>query len=158
MKCRRNKSSKGARLRNRKAVAAKVTAAEPPRAAANAAEPVPSDNHGIVPAVELSIDGHTEGSIRYAGTVRVGPRGKVTGDIHAHMIIVEGAINGDIHAAEIVRILASARVVGDVQAPQVALVRGARLRGRIMTRRALAAESALDQYAVAAMLAGAHQP
>ena len=106
----------------------------------------------------MTIDGHTEGSIRYAGTVRVGPQGSVTGEIHARMIIVEGAINGDLHAAETVRFLASARVVGDVQAPKVALMRGAQLRGRIVTRRQPEAETALDKYAVEAMLAGAHLP
>jgi len=158
MKCRRSKSSKGARLRNRKAVAAGVMPAAPPAAGASAAELASSGNHSVVPPAELIIDGHTEGSIHYAGTVRVGPQGTVTGEIHAQAIIVEGAINGDLHAAETVRILASARVVGDVQAPKVALMRGAQLRGRIMTHRLPDAATALDNYALEAMLAGAHQP
>lgn len=158
MKCRRSKSSKGARLRNRKAVAAGVMPAAPPGTGASAAESAFSGNYSVVPPAELTIDGHTEGSIRYAGTVRVGPQGTVTGEIHAHLIIIEGAIVGDLHAAETVRILASARVVGDVQAPKVALMRGAQLRGRIVTRRPPEAERALDTYAVEAMLAGAHQP
>jgi predicted acyltransferase (DUF342 family) len=158
MKCRRNKLSKGARLRMRKAGAEGVSPAAPRLAPATGTEPASDANVPAAPPAELTIDGRTEGSIHYAGTVRVGLQGAVTGEIRAYAIIVEGAINGDLHASAAVRILASARVTGDVHAPQVALMRGAQLRGRITMRRALEPAVALDEYAVAAVLAGAHQP
>jgi cytoskeletal protein CcmA (bactofilin family) len=157
MKCRRNKLSKGAPLRMRKAGAANVSPAAPGRAPATGPELASSVRDPAAAPAELNIDGHTEGSIDYAGTVRVGAQGAVTGEIRAQTIIVEGAIDGDLHASTAIRILASARVTGDVHAPHVAVMRGAQLRGRITMRRVPEPAAALDEYAAAAMLAGARQ-
>ena len=51
-----------------------------------------------------------------APDITIGPAARVTAQIHAQTIRIAGAIIGDLHAAETVRILASARVLGDVQA------------------------------------------
>lgn len=138
MKCRRSKLSRGARLRGSVAGAAPLRSTTEPRHLAKTPE---------APSAELRIDGPTEGSIHYAGTVVVGPTGAVTGEIRARTIVVEGEISGDLYAEETLRISASARITGHVQAPRVALTRGAQLRGKITMRRESGQETALDGIA-----------
>lgn len=89
---------------------------------------------------ELVILGQLDGGRVQASDITIGPAARVTAQIHAQTIRIGGAIDGD------------------VQAPKVALMRGTQLRGRIMTRCPPQAETALDKYALEAMLAGAHQP
>jgi len=158
MKPRRNTLSRDGRPGAREAGAAGMLRAAPHGLPATAPVPAPGVHDPSAPPAELKIDGQTEGSIHYAGTVRVGPQGSVTGEIHAQTIIVEGAIDGDLHASTVVRILAGARVTGDVKAPQLALLRGGRLRGRITMQRKPEPESVLDDCGVEAVLTGARRP
>ena len=109
------------------------------------------------PPSELRIDGHTEGSIHYSGTVIVGPHGVVTGGIHATVILVEGEITGDLNAEETLRIASSARIVGDLRSPRVAVARGAQLRGKITMRRGSMPASDLDDLAVEFLLTSSQQ-
>lgn len=139
MKCRRSKLSRGSKLRGSVAGAAPLRSTTEPRHLAKTPQ---------MPPAELRIDGHTEGSIHYAGTVVVGPTGAVTGAIHARAIVVEGEITGDLYAEETLRVSARARIVGDVQAPRLAVARGAQLRGKITMRRESGLETALDDIGV----------
>jgi cytoskeletal protein CcmA (bactofilin family) len=148
MKCRRRKDSRGARLRRQ--------ASEPPPARVN---DQPLGQRASAPssmaAAELRIDGPAQGSISYAGTVIVGHLGAVEGGITATVIVVEGQVNGDLQAAQAVRLAATARVIGDLTAPRVAVARGASLRGRISTQRhARNTGGELDEATVAEMLIG----
>ena len=154
MKCRRSKHSPGAQLRgsNAKAIRAAPTASRRSHGEAPKT-PVAAEN-GSAPASELRVDGRTEGSIRYPGTVIVGPLGVVRGDITANAILIEGEVNGDLYAADTLRLAASARVVGDLQSPRVAVARGAQLRGRISMRRGPAPATELDDQAVDQVLSG----
>jgi hypothetical protein len=150
MKCRRSKSSRGARLRGaaRNAGLRKpaVPAARPDAAAPTAA--------GAPPGL-LRIDGPAKGAIDHNGTVIVGRHGTVTGNLSATIIIVEGQVEGDLQATQALRILASARIVGDLCAPRLAVARGASLRGRIATRRPASSAGEIDDRAVSELLAGA---
>jgi len=102
----------------------------------------------------LRIDGQTEGSVNYAGTVSVGKQGAVLGDIYATAVFVEGAISGDVHAAETLHIASTATIVGDMYSPRVAVARGAQLRGNITMRPALLPPSDLDDGTVDILLSG----
>lgn len=102
----------------------------------------------------LHVDGPTEGSIQYSGTVCVGPLGAVVGDVHATTVIVAGAVSGSIHAAQALRIAATAKIVGDMLTPRIAVARGAQLRGNIMMRAGGALPSDLDDLAVNTLLSG----
>ena len=157
MKCRRSKSSPGSRLRGTSTNPGRAAAITARRHPARALEPSSGEGQGTAPPSELRIDGHTEGSIHYFGTVVVGLHGVVTGDIHATVILVEGEICGDLNAEETLRIAASARIVGDMQAPRVAVARGAQLRGKITMPRGPMPASVLDDLAVESLLAGISQ-
>lgn len=164
MKCRRSKTSRGARLREL-AVAKlhKGTATASRHAgAASAREPARKGgqhSQGLAPATaaELRIDGPTQGAIRYEGTVIVGPLGEVKGGIIATAIVVEGSVQGDLQATQTLRISASGSVVGDLSSPRIAVARGARIQGRISTRagRHPANGTELDEFRVAELLTGA---
>jgi cytoskeletal protein CcmA (bactofilin family) len=167
MKCRRSKSSRGARLRGarlheaahqpaaRKRAEAAAPAGTAPEAAtpAHAGHPVDSN---YCPVSELRVDGPSKGAIDFAGMVIVGRDGHVAGPINARLIVVEGTVEGDLRGDESVRLAASARVSGNVVAPRISVARGARLAGRIATqRRPAAAADELDDSAVAELLTSA---
>ena len=66
------------------------------------------------------IDGHFDGEITASGSVIVGESALITGDIRAVSIIVAGTVRGDITGSERIEICPSARVLGNLTAPQVA--------------------------------------
>jgi hypothetical protein len=134
MKCRRSKTSKGARLRPKNAHGRPAPSGAVPGSAMPESQ-VPPTNQPAA-AAELRIDHHTQGAIRHPGSVIVGPQGVVCGPVHARVIIIEGEVTGDLHADEAIRIIGRGRVHGDVHAPRVAMASGAQLRGRLtMPRR-----------------------
>jgi len=115
-------------------------------------QPLPEAAAAVVP--DLEIHGSAARSIHYVGNVTVGPRGAVAGGIHARTIVVAGEVRGNLHAEEAVRILAGARVTGDVHAPRVAIDGAARLQGRLAMRRRPEAPAVTDDAAVDALLSG----
>jgi len=158
MRCRRDPSSKGARLRapRRAGAAPAAGALEPPAApgtvpppASASLPPAPRD----VDAAPRRIEGREPGPIRHPASLVIGPHGSVTGDLHAPEIIVEGEVRGDLHAGERIRLEAGARVVGNLHAPRIGIEPGARLQGRISTR-AAGSPMPLDDSGVEALLAG----
>ena len=164
MKCRRSKTSRGARLRELAAEKLRRATAHPAQHAGAAVEREParkgeqhSDALATSKPAELRIDGPTQGAIRYEGTVVVGPRGEVKGGITATAIVVEGSVQGDLQATQTLRIAASGSVVGDLSSPRVAVARGARIQGRVSTRsgRPTANVAELDEHRVAELLTGA---
>ncbi len=155
MKCRRNKNSRGARLRGAAARAARPTPAPAPVANPEPAPPAALPAGAVTDsAAVMHIEGPTEGSVRYAGTLSVGPLGAVVGDIYATVVIVEGAISGNVHAAQALRIAATASIVGDMHSPRIAVARGAQLRGNISMRAGGGPSSDLDELAVNTLLSG----
>jgi cytoskeletal protein CcmA (bactofilin family) len=105
----------------------------------------------------MRIDARIQGPVHYSGKVTVGPDGAVIGNLYAATIIVEGEVVGDIHAEEALRIAASARIVGNMASPKLAVARGAQLRGSILMQSAVAPAVDLDERAVDVMLSG-HRP
>jgi hypothetical protein len=149
MKCRRSKSSRGARLRGPSS-----RAPVPVNSANDALELAPPPAVKVGSESVLRIDGHTNGPILYSGAVSVGPNAQVSGNISAVEIFVEGAISGNVRASRSLRIAAGAKIVGDMYSPRVSVARGAQLRGRMAMRGGLGPSSDLDDSAVDKMLSG----
>jgi len=81
---------------------------------------------------DLAIEGTVEGTIALNGyNVTIGPTGHVVADIRAKSVVVGGQVNGNISADDRVEVAATGTMVGDVRAPRVVLVDGARFKGRI---------------------------
>ncbi|MDX1296045.1 MAG: polymer-forming cytoskeletal protein [Sulfurimonadaceae bacterium] len=62
---------------------------------------------------DLFVDGSFEGTIDSHKSITVGKNGKITGEVHAHHIIVQGMVEGTIDA-ERVEIKEAGRVNGSV--------------------------------------------
>jgi cytoskeletal protein CcmA (bactofilin family) len=84
---------------------------------------------------DLIIEGTVEGKIAHQNHhLTIGKSGRVKANVRARLITVYGTIEGDLHGDEGVQITATARVIGNVVAPRVALEAGARFEGSITTK------------------------
>ncbi len=80
----------------------------------------------------LLVEGSVEGSIDLSEfDLTIGESGNVTAEVRAKTVKVEGKITGDIHASQNVLVAKSARMVGNIKAPRVALEDGADFKGSI---------------------------
>jgi cytoskeletal protein CcmA (bactofilin family) len=81
-------------------------------------------------AGRLRLDGDFQGSICADGTLVVGEKASVRGDIKVAEIEIAGHIFGNIEAKQRVEILGTGRVQGDVQTPLLVMKPGSMLDGR----------------------------
>ncbi len=80
---------------------------------------------------ELLIQGHIEGTITHSQRLTVCGQGIVKANIRAQIIAVEGTVEGDLQAEKSVQVKETARVKGNIYAPNVSIVDGARFNGKI---------------------------
>ncbi|HEY8551187.1 MAG TPA: polymer-forming cytoskeletal protein [Vicinamibacterales bacterium] len=89
---------------------------------------------------DLVIDGEIHGNIDMpAHAITIAEGARVDARILARDVTVLGALKGRITATEIIDVRASANVTGELAAPAVVLADGARLQGRVDTKRVDAA-------------------
>lgn len=89
---------------------------------------------------DVVIDGVLTGAIDMpAHALTIGPNARVDARILARDITVHGSLSGKVTAIEIIDIRDKARVSGELAAPSVALAEGARVQGRVETKRVDAA-------------------
>ena len=62
----------------------------------------------------LRIDGDFRGIVRGVGTVLVGERGRIVGDVYAKSVRIGGKIKGNVYALERVDILSTGKLIGDL--------------------------------------------
>lgn len=92
---------------------------------------------------ELLIKGRIEGSITHSQRITVCAEGTVTANVRAQVIVVEGTVNGDLQAEKAVMVKETAKLRGNITAPNVSIVEGAHFTGGIdMEKKVAAAESA----------------
>ena len=78
----------------------------------------------------MRLDGKVKGNIRgLSGTVIIGEKAIVDGDITVDVAVIMGQVNGDINARERIEIYAPGRVSGDIQAPTLRIEAGVRFNG-----------------------------
>jgi cytoskeletal protein CcmA (bactofilin family) len=79
----------------------------------------------------VRIDGHFMGSIESQGcTMIVGEKAVIEADISVHTVTVNGEVKGNINATDRIELSPTARVFGDLQAPEVHIDAGSVLDGR----------------------------
>jgi cytoskeletal protein CcmA (bactofilin family) len=98
---------------------------------------------------DLVIKGRVEGKIQLAQALTVEKGAIVQADVDVRTLVVSGTLVGSIVASESVRLLGSARVVGDLASPRVAMESGAAYRGRVDMGDVEAARVAVASRAVA---------
>jgi cytoskeletal protein CcmA (bactofilin family) len=80
---------------------------------------------------DLVIHGEVEGTIGLTPRVTVGQEARIKAGIHAERIVVEGSVDGNLEADAAVVIRESAVVNGDIKAPNVSILEGARFNGAV---------------------------
>jgi cytoskeletal protein CcmA (bactofilin family) len=80
---------------------------------------------------DLVIKGHVDGKIQLSQMLTVDKNGIVQADVDVRQLVVAGTLVGNVVASESVRLLATARVVGDLASPRVMMEAGAAYRGRV---------------------------
>ncbi len=81
---------------------------------------------------DLVIDGDVQGSIRLGDSrLTVGQLGNIRANIEASEIVVRGQVQGNLRGRERVVLGSSCNVLGDLEAPRVAIEDGAKFKGRV---------------------------
>lgn len=80
-------------------------------------------------AVNLKINGSFEGSLTTKGTLTVGDTAEINGDIIGENIIIAGKVSGDIIADKSLKLTSPARVIGNIETPNLIIDEGALLHG-----------------------------
>jgi cytoskeletal protein CcmA (bactofilin family) len=82
----------------------------------------------------LVVAGHVEGSITVTGhPLSITQEGNVDADAVADTIVIDGAAKGRLHANTRMTLRETAKVVGEIVAPALAVAEGATVQGRIDT-------------------------
>lgn len=86
----------------------------------------------------LRIDGEVRGNVRAldseAGTLVIGEKGRVEGDIDVARLIVNGQVTGRVAASEFVRVQSKAQLKGDVDYAAAEIHLGAVVQGLLLPR------------------------
>jgi len=80
---------------------------------------------------DLLVLGRVEGSINRTKTINIAESGIVKAEITVKNAVVSGVVVGNITASDSVEITEAGRMVGDIRAPRVIIVDGARFRGAV---------------------------
>jgi len=98
---------------------------------------------------DFVLQGRIEGSIHHTQNLTIGTDGVVKGDSRARSIVVEGTVEGDLYALESISIRPTARVLGNLLAPRVAIADGAQFNGKVdMASATRAVRSITDRQSV----------
>ena len=97
---------------------------------------------------DLVIKGRVDGKIQLSQALTVEKSAIVQADVDVRTLVVSGTLVGNIVASESVRLLATARVVGDLASPRVMMEAGAAYRGKVDMGDIEAARAAVASRAV----------
>ena len=104
---------------------------------------------------DLVVKGRVDGKIHLSHSLAVEKGAIVQADVDVRNLVISGTLVGNIVASESVRLLATARVVGDLAAPRVIMDAGAAYRGRVDMGDVEAARAAVASRAVSKPVASA---
>ncbi|HEY5281370.1 MAG TPA: polymer-forming cytoskeletal protein [Polyangia bacterium] len=98
---------------------------------------------------DLVVKGRVDGKIHLSQALTVEKGAIVQADVDVRNLVVSGTLVGNIVASESVRLLATARVVGDLASPRVIMESGAAYRGHVDMGDVEAARTAVASRSVA---------
>lgn len=81
----------------------------------------------------VRVDGHLSGRVVAEGRLEIGPEALVRADIEVDELIVAGDVQGDLRARQRLELRETARVIGILRAPRLALAPGCQFEGRCET-------------------------
>ena len=81
-------------------------------------------------AGHIRIAGRFKGDVKVDGNVTIENGAHVTGQLHAHTVVVSGEVQGNIDATAKVELLETGVINGDVKAGTLSVTAGSRMRGQ----------------------------
>jgi len=81
--------------------------------------------------VNLMINGDFEGTLDAVGRLTIGERATVKAKIKGETVILKGEMIGDIEVTQSLELSSTARLIGDVNTPLLAVEKGAVLQGQL---------------------------
>jgi cytoskeletal protein CcmA (bactofilin family) len=79
----------------------------------------------------IRLEGAYSGEINSQGTVFVGLKSSVKGNIHAMRVVVAGDVQGDIDVVESIDILSTGKISGDIRGKKLTIDEGATFQGNV---------------------------
>jgi cytoskeletal protein CcmA (bactofilin family) len=79
----------------------------------------------------IKIEGAVEGTVRARGQVLVVKGGTVEGDIFGRQVVIGGEVRGGVFADERAEIQATSVINGDITTPQITVLEGGSINGKI---------------------------
>ena len=79
----------------------------------------------------IKIEGTVEGTVRARGQVLVVKGGTVEGDIFGRQVVIGGEVRGGVFADERAEIQATSVITGDITTPQITVLEGGSINGKI---------------------------
>jgi cytoskeletal protein CcmA (bactofilin family) len=79
----------------------------------------------------VRIEGRLKGSVRLQASLEIVEGAEVEAEVRATSVRVAGTVTGNVTGTDLVELLATAVVKGDIAAPALHVVEGARLEGRV---------------------------
>lgn len=76
------------------------------------------------------IDGTIKGNVDTRGTLIIGPKGRIEGNVQAANVLVAGEVRGDMNVAEKIEASSSGKIIGDIQAKSLVIDENAMFQGR----------------------------
>lgn len=80
---------------------------------------------------DLTVLGRVEGSISLSQTLFVAESGTVKADVVVDDAVISGIVVGNVTATNSVQVTETGRLLGDLRAPRIMIVAGARVRGQV---------------------------
>jgi cytoskeletal protein CcmA (bactofilin family) len=80
---------------------------------------------------DLTVRGRVEGTINLKRTLIIEQSGVVKAEVSVSNAVISGVVVGNVTASDSVEITQSGRMVGDIHAPRVIIVEGAKFKGRV---------------------------
>lgn len=76
-------------------------------------------------SVNLKINGRFEGVLNTKGSLMIGETAIVNADITGDSIVIAGKVNGNVNAIKDLKLIAPAKVMGDIRSPLISIAEGA---------------------------------
>jgi len=86
-------------------------------------------------ADDLTVEGIVDGPVRGAAQVVIAPGSTVNGVVRGREVVLAGRLVHDLFGSVSVRLMATAELVGNIEAPRVAIDEGAVFEGQVRMKR-----------------------
>ena len=89
---------------------------------------------------DLEVHGTIDGPVHGEAAVTIAAGARIGGEVRGRDVIVGGELGHPVFATGVVRLLATAKLTGDIEAPRIAIDEGATFEGQVRMRKPAASQ------------------